>query len=628
MKKQAKIWLSLSIGIILILAIIAMIFSFGSIRQETIQASNADMSILSISKTTINGKEGFRILASASKGAEQLSINWNPSFIQSFLDKAGLTDYEATKAITGSFKYDKQSLTFPYQPSAGSSKIYKQARFVDKGLLVFQSCSTDKCTSELKTGEELLYNGRIGGALSNCYCVIASEVAEYGQFGGSSIGDYQVTFSIDGIGSVKTTRDTRSANLGTTASIRWEGQLDSLDKLNAPDYDLALFNSQITMLDKGTYNKIYTDLNKHCGVLDYANNYAGDCRVAGWTLDTQLNNIINSYNSQVNSYWIDRFDYYKNTGVDHNFIDIAILNSSGLTVFTKQPTSYPVFTIDLDAQRVGIIKLSGKPSIINTNNCEFNSNNIGKTSITVKNIGESQGCFNIGFENCNLISGYTAGSNSLGCFGVGETKDIELNVAGSTTSTNGETGSCLVTVYDVNTPSIKDTYDLSCKVNYNPGSLCADASTKCSPDYTQVMRCQGEPRSYQLLTRCTGTNKCQYDSNGNAVCLVPSNNQASSSNGSCSTFDIFCKINAYFLKLRIALAILIGIIGGALAGWLSLSFTDKLTTKQRTGIYLIAMAILGVGLGFIFFAYFWFALIVLFILFLVKMFLPDKKNEN
>lgn len=622
MKKQAKLWLSLSIGIILILAIISMIFFLGSIRQETIQSSTADMSILSISKTTINGKEGFRILASASKGAEQLSINWNPSTIQSMLSKAGINDYSATKAVTGSFKYDKQSLFFPYQPSAGSNKIYKQIRWVNKGVLASLSCNADKCTSDVKTGEELIW---VGVPSVSCVCMIASEVAEYGQFAGATIGDYQVTFAIDGLGSTKSTRDTRSANLGTKASLRWEGNLDSLDSLSAPDYDLALFNSQIFMLDKGTYNKAYTDYTRDCAPLNILHNFASCTESLGWSASTTLTNSVNEYNSKLNSYWIDRFNYYKTTGVDSSFIDVAILNNSGLKVYTKQPTSYPVFTIDLDAQAVGIIKLSGKPSIVNTNDCEFDSNNIGQTQITVKNTGE-QGCFNIGFENCNLISGYTAGSNSLGCFGAGENKDIDLNVAGSTTSTTGETGSCLITVYDVNTPSNKDTYDLSCKVNYNPGSLCSFGKTICDSGYKNVLKCQGDPRAYVLLEKCSSDNKCMYDTNGNAICKVPATGGQSQNGGSsCSTFDLLCKINEYFMKLRIALSILIGLIGGALAGWLSLSFTDKLTTKQRTGIYLIAMAILGIGLGFIFFAYFWFALIVLFILFLVKMFLPDKK---
>lgn len=521
MRKKTKQIFTI-VGILLVLTLLLVISSGGLSNTLSILSKPfatfgdvGDMSIMSISKVNINGQEYFRVTATVSRGGEQLDINWDSTELTNALKAGGYSNYTATKSVIGSLSYDEQSLFFPFNPT---TDVVKKLRWVDKGI--FGTCNTNTCLGDLANGEELLWAGRSGGILTHaCVCLIAKEKATYGQFGGSSIGNYQVTFAIDGLGSAVTNRNTRSAAISDKATIKWVGNLDSLDSLSAPRYDLGLFGSNLYMLNQGTDSYINTEYKKSCGVWDIFLNDISNCRyyVPGW-VDTPTeiyNYFVDNYNTFVDGKFVNRYNEYISTSSDAQFIDTASLSSSGLTVYTKNPTSYPTFTIDLKATAVGIIKLSGKPQVICPSSCNFNSNTIGNSVLQIKNIGGSLGYFGLAFENCNKISGYIPGGTLPG-IQPGQTYNANINLNGDTTNTNGEVGTCNIKVYDINNPSSSASCGLTCTINYNPGGTCSpEGKTKCDDTFTKLMICKDG--SYIPSKDCSPI-KCKYNDAGEAYC--------------------------------------------------------------------------------------------------------------
>jgi len=482
------------IGIVGIVLALALLFFVAGDRFLAVTGAS-DMSILSISETIINGEPAIKILATANGGAELLDIDFGEDYLNNYLEQY---DLEATESITGSIKVGKQSIEFPY--ASTGNIIYKSVKIRELGTFI--SCSQGSCEEGLSTNEDVLDYRRLGFFTTGyrCVCLIGSEKADVGKWSEIDKKDYDVTFTIDGLGSTTINRDLQSlsleeANLGSYAKIKFQGLLGSYDNVKQPSYTPFLYNNQINLLEPTSYTNIKTAYNRLFDDAFFV--------VDIWD--------VNSYNGKIRSYFVDRYNFYES----QSYIESASRDSSGVKIILEHAIDYPVFTITLNAEKVGIIEQFGQPSDLVCSRFEFKANELGQSQCSVKNSGNA-GAFRVDLSNCDGITAFITGGNNLGSFNAEESKDFTVTVQGTTDNPNGESVNCNVRVYDMNEPSNDDTYKVYGTVMYNPGGLCSPVGNLvCSENMKNLMECNTDG-DYRLKSECAYG--CTYGNDGQALC--------------------------------------------------------------------------------------------------------------
>jgi len=552
---------------------------------------SSDLNILSISKTTINGEDGIRVFASASQGSEVLDIKWSKSELNSELESANI-DKSATESIYGSIEIDQQSVTYPY--SATNNYIYQSVEV--KNIGTFLSCTESNCGKEATSGQEVISAKR--GVWAKCYCLIGEDKADVGKWASIEKSDIKTTFSITGLGSVTLSRDQQSASLGKSAFIKYTGSLSSWDRPTTPQYTPYLYNNNINLIETTVYSDIQNEYR------DLIRSFSSSSSEV-WDTST--------YNSELRNLFEDKTDEYKSTGDASDFIDSIDKDKSGLTIYLKRPSQYPTFTIDLNAEDVGIVKLSGDPDVFN---CEsgfsFNSNELGGASFSVKNKGSGSGTFKASLENCDGISGSIIGGNSLGTFDSGETQSFKAMLQGQTEKTNGESVSCKIKIYDVNKPSNSDTCTVKGTLEYNPGGICSPTGKlRCSENMENLQIC--EDGDYIFEDNCK--HGCTYGQDGEALCKTSEDGDG---DGECAWYDVVClaksALSGFFSFFTILTWAIVGIFS-IVSIFVSSDLLNEIESLKNIPIAKWVIAVLiGVALAFVLKAFigsFWFWIVLI-----------------
>lgn len=584
-KKQKK---QVVVGIVLVIALIIFLNATGNLRMPFAVGEVSDLSILSISKTTINGEPAIRIYATANGGAELLDIDWGSSYLDSKLKENNLEDFDATKPITGSIKVGQQSLEFPY---ASTGKIiYKSVRKVNIGT--FSSCSYTNCKNAVSSNEDILEYERDP---IRCFCLVGSEKADVGKWSSITKGDYPITFSIDGLGSKTLSRDSLSpsineANIGSYAKIKFQGFLDSYDSISKPSYTPYLYLNKINLIQPTSFSPIEIALN----------NLRTNVNYGQYDVDT--------YNSLLNRYFVDNYNSY----TQESYIESASRSVSGVKIFLDKPISYPTFTIDLNAEKVGIIKQVGQPDNLYCDSFNFLANTLGETSCSVKNEG-GPGSFMVDLSSCSGVSAFVVGGNNLGGFNKEQTKSFKINLQGTTDNQNGESVNCNVKVYDLNEPSNYDTYRVSGKIEYNPGGKCSPIGKLiCDEQMENLLECKSSG-NYDLKSECEFG--CTYGNDGKALCKYSPDNETIECppitiipaappiiKNDVTIPDFICKIKVFFRNLFagvLALTFIFKVIVSAIALLMTLFFSKeqivkiKEFRKNKALVWVLAFLITG-----------------------------------
>ncbi len=623
-KKQKR---SIFIVGLILLAVVVLAWAsqgFPLYVGDTTQSSS--MQILSISPTTINGEEGWiRVQASASGGAELLDINWGVSELNQKLKEGGV-DGKATKSVTGGFRINEQSITFPFQQTG--SKIYKSARQVKEGNFYsfISTCRTD-CSSKVGVGEKLFEASLRGLApFAGCWCLIGKEAHDVGTWSSLQKGDFSVTFAIDGLGSTTMTRDQQSANLiqeyegkiSNLAHIKFAGFLVGYDTITDPSYTPTLFSNNILLFEENTY----------ANSLREEGNLISKWKVFDDPFSSYDEELIENYNKEMKVILVDKTSTYES----QSYVRSVSKDQSGMKVILASPTEYPVFTIDLKAESVGIIKQSGIPQISNCQTFNMKSNELGESSFIVKNIGSGPGNFRLAVSDCEVINGFVFGGNNLGDFNANQERYFSLTLQGFTEQEGGETGSCKLKVYDVNDPTKSSQCNIYGNVEYNPGGKCSPVGKLiCSPNLKSLMECSEEGK-YSLKEACTNT--CGYNELGVGYCL--SDSESDEKDG----LSFLDKIKGFFSNLFSPFGTLLEIL--RIVKWIALisvslfsmfyskGIIENYLGKKKSDIFVLwtLSLLIAVGIGFILYALlltaiFWWILVgVLVFLILTNFALP------
>lgn len=465
---------------------------------------------------------------------------------------------------------------------------------------------------------------------NDCTCVNDDFKGVGGSFSSGSNLKWETDISINGDSIILDNSD-RSGQIGDIAIVKWAGNLAGDVGFSRPNRDAykPFSDNRFRMIDSGTdslLSNTFTSLREPLISGGTPGSIGGgdaidDARAYNSLFDTKTINGLNSWVNQESN------------------VASASISSNTLTVNLNSPVVYPQFTLDIDADEVGIFISTGKPSVTCPNNFDIISGETEDVQITLENIGEDSGSFSYGI-NCNkgssVISPTPPQSISRG------NSRIITATMGLTVEEGIETSTCTFTATELNTFE-QD----SCGFSFTSTkqTQCIEGTSSCEIGNSELWTClsDGSFQKAQCDFGCEAfenTFRCKLQQN--EIC---DNSIDDDGDGlidfddpecrevECGAWvelfgvtiipDLFCIINRFILKFRFALSIILGVIGGALGVSYLLKFLSpdsKTSTKVISA--LITFFVVGIALFTLALIYFWWIVLFLIIVGVVRALLP------
>ena len=459
--------------------------------------------------------EGQKIIVYGSlTGAQELIIT--PNDINKYIVDDG---YEATGTVTGSFSLTKQEKEFVISKFA--SQPFRSLAYKTGGAFL-------NCQNNIPSGNS--YAGTIVGTglANNKVCLYSRSIGINADFLSSTGKDLtEVSINVGGATGILKPAEKKSITLSDGTIVTFVGSLNSVESITVPSADV--------LFDAGVFKKLIKDGAhvEHEGEEDKFTTCAG---IGGKDLDSgtfnalsiktssKITSCIQDFNVKIQTNVLEDItdDYDRDVGVDSP----SYFTPNSIRVHLKRPTSYPTVTIELDASKVAIRKLKGKPDI---QTCvpdkEIFSGDTYISSVNVKNIGKTSGEFGGTIQCTNSVSGsITSGFVQ---------KDSSINLPVSVSGTNANLGTtqnskCTISLEDSNGGGT-DSCQFNLGVKYQGGVVCVPDSIKCASS-TNLRTCN-EGGSNFVDTKCDYG--CVTLESGESQCK--SSGQSCSSNTDCKT---------------------------------------------------------------------------------------------
>ena len=421
----------------------------------------------------LGGKKVVRVTAVANGGGECLTINWDDSLIEDKLDG----EYVVDNSVFGQLTTKSQTQEFTFSSFSPQKSVYKV--FVDE---ISAWCSEDACEDEYGVGNVL--SAYIPGLNPwKCGCVYQSLEGRAGRISSGSSKDFEVEFSIDDLGDTTLTIDDQSGEIGDDAFIKWQGDLMSGYWLSSPsgNYDgyLSVSEQDWIMVNK----EFYEDLEDE---LDYISDSDG-CLMIGDSDDREQCAAV--YNSFFDLLTNDAGDDWADD--EYPIVDNVYTDGNDLIAELNTYTTWQVFTIDLDAEFVGIHINEGDPEVkCPSGGDEITSGELFTDTFEVKDLSGTNPTFGLSLD-CSSSGEGDLEQTRISNVGTSY-EEIEGYISGTFTSEKDFT--CTFKAYDLNTPSNYDT----CTVSYTgiPFTGCTPGEKTCSSDASKLGTCKSDGTSY------------------------------------------------------------------------------------------------------------------------------------
>ena len=204
------------------------------------------------------------------------------------------------------------------------------------------------------------------------------------------------------------------------------------------------------------------------------------------TSNQKAKDCIDTYNNNLQHALLDKTDAY----LQINNVGSAEMTNDGLVVGLDIATVFPTFIIDLDASKVGIVELSGKPQI---STCvlgkTIKSGDTYSTSVSVTNVGNQDGSF-YGQLSCTGSSGMS-GTVSEQTVRAGQTSNLPVQLSGTNTASGTQTNDCTITIIDRKSQD-SDSCNFDVGVEYQPNIVCEAGKVTCfSSTYLKICNSEG-----------------------------------------------------------------------------------------------------------------------------------------
>lgn len=547
--------------IFLLIFISLFLISFTSAVVPT----NCQASVIALNTVDVDIGQGFtkpyiQLTVVAGQGSDCLLVSWTKDQLNNALQQgdANTKQYVATKdALSfGYIKLDKYNRIWDIATKTGSFcdasapntgncyQLYNLRREPAREIGQLGTCDINRCQTEFGFSNVVhAYKKPNDGNLLKdyCTCIDRQPTIMKGNFLDYYTDERDVSFAFTGLSLFEQTI-TQASGRGTIPStvindglgnrkvlIQWVGDLYggvSVTKPLAyePYYDQrageGLWHFQRTENWQNLVNSYYSYLNGIKGTNDDT------------TVDFYINGLNNAYNSYLKANEAAYIQEYINSVPVVKGLTIPNknnLNTADLSLdLSTQPNTFPVFTMFLDAEWVGIKKLVTQPrAVCSQNSVQLNSGLNTDIGITIFNDANNGGQID-GQVTCTNNINALLTPTSYSYSGQGS-NTASLRVSGVATGTTDNYGSCTFVAKDHTNPSLTS----SCIVQVQVKALaCTIGDRKCSPDGTQLYNCVNNQWSAsncnfgcdfisnqckpQPNPQCPTT--CSTDANCNPVC--------------------------------------------------------------------------------------------------------------
>lgn len=441
----------------------------------------------------VNGQptQLINIYGVAGIGANQLNIQWSPSYISQFLPSG----VGASQSVTGQITMSNEIKSFPIIINT-NSPFYNIADWRTTFLGY-------NCPSPPNPGEYLVTQSNL---VVSSYCFYGYPQGTDSYFSGTALQSFDLYAEI---GSMKGTlhqsaiSPTNYLTLSDGVStLRWTGSLNNYYSLGTPSsYHVLFQNSRFSkLIDSNAYSNYKSSLS----------NIVGTCSA------NNINTCISNFNSNLyqNVLRDQTFAYITQTaGVGSANFTTSSGSSGYLNVLLDIPSELPTFQLTLPASSVGITPLIGKPKILNC--IQGFSVGSGQTSIknvNVENTGNSPGQF---IASLSCSNGAT-GVSSQQLVSPSQSVNMPITITSVSTQQGTTSQSCIVTITDSNSMN-KDTCNFNLQTSYISSYVCTPNEVLCINNFKTLATCNSQGSGYISTIDCPYG--CQAIAGGGAECL-------------------------------------------------------------------------------------------------------------
>lgn len=552
-------------------------------------------STLSLSKATLESTNSYLsgqvwvLTFSANALGQSYFGNFNPMDVED----ATPGSLRSKRDFSIEVNYDDTKCKYPIKGT--SLDPIKDVRKIEWTYIPFVS-PCDETKAKANGLNNIIIFGKYGWSLT-CFAVGYDTKSVIKNIDNPDVSaDY--TINIDVVGgqsasaSFNTLEGSTSGPVGSFAYSVWNGNLDSGKACPSQQAYLGAYvNGVWRIVNANSYDSYKNEYDK------ISTFYFG----GGASDKTQLENLISLINSKANT---------AKTSVAFGSIENpADLNNARIIYTSTTPLQFPVTTMYIKADSIGIYTPVPNFKITSASSTCFKTGTEGAIAFTVENTGETGG-FNA-FATCSGV--FSATRNIQGT--VSASSSSSFNIPLSATASSEQRSSCIVTV-----ESTGQTVTKSVSVCVQPQVTCDVEPGKkfCGFEggLDVIKVCSADGATSTVVERCTATQSCN-----NAKCVDkdnPGNWWDDFWNGIKNFFgDLF---GGTFDFLRILKYILIGL--GVIFSFIATNgtlesfgerFRFKLFRKNPWLVYLLSGAV-AIAVGYVLYLFigsFWFWIAVL-----------------
>ena len=423
-------------------------------------------------------KDVVRVVFSTITTGECLEIKVSSDKIKEELKSSGRTDFQVKNGIMGDIMLTTAGTNFLINEKQNNK--FRKFSITNKGKQAF--CTDGDCNN-VPGLIASLFKGLPG---SDCLCIYESEQGVGAEFLSTQEFTWTAIISI-GDQLAGLTEYELSSKVGDIAFVKWAGNLKSNIALNPPNKDSykPYSTNKFIMIDKLNFDIFSNEYFSIKNILDKQDVTA----VAGGNTELAY-----SYNAKFETVTKDVLNSWI---TQEPAVEGARIFTSGLTsgnkliVDLKTPVVFPQFTLDIDAEEVGIFITSGKPKITCPEKFDIISGSTSNQIFRIQNIGEHSGAFSYSLD-CNKGSQVLQPSPPQS-LNKGDIILVNL-VAGLTVQEGTDTATCTFTAKDMN--SLESD---SCSFDYSSTkqTKCIEGDKTCEGGNTQLWTCLADGTYYE-----------------------------------------------------------------------------------------------------------------------------------
>lgn len=602
-KKQKNILIT---GIIVIIGLIFIINS-GGIRPFAIPVCSGGQ-VLSVDSITLTGSSPLnsdnviRVLFSTNPTGECLDILIDESDLEN-----SIPNFDASGNVLGNIDLTKSDKVYDINLNSPTQN-FNAFGYKDIGFEFF--CTINTCESDPGVPPGVF--SAFKTSASHCHCFWDENYGKGGDFASSSLLEWETEVSLSGIGNAVLDNSHTSKFIGNKAFVKWAGNLDAPASLDSIDKDaffpVGLPGSEFRMIGTGTFGNFYT--------FEYGNLRDGlvSCgSIGGGSICNDDVSDAISFNTEVQNSVENQLSTWVS---QESWVDSAEISNDKLIAHLGTPVSYPIFTLDIDAEEVGVFITGGDPEVTCPSDVTIPE---GQLSILrnyqIQNIGDQSGAFSYSLDCDDASTVVTPQPNQN--IGSGQTLNVQAEMTLIVPhGEDPETVECTFIATDVNN---QNTDSCSLELTALPQPI------DCGVPGNEL--CQGGDLWTCLEDGTWDVTQCQFGcttSGGNPECLLEPSGEicgdgvdndgdglidnadpdCASGNG-CSWWNIPCLLSGigvfgFFTLLKS----IIVLTTGFLTIFLSRTQLDKIGALRRKPAIAWGFAIfLGLAVGTLLFAF-------------------------